>query len=79
MAFDGKSAGRKNLLDAFGLGRGVRKPDSLISRDFLIILRKTSIFSLYFICADAMTAATAEITALKIVYCVKKDMSKVSS
>lgn len=66
MVFDGKFAGGKRLLDAFGLKRGVEEPNSLKSRALSIILCRTSIFSLCLIYANVMSAAMAEVTALEI-------------
>lgn len=54
------------MLDAFGLEKGVKKPDSLKSRTFLIISHRASMFSLCLASAEAMAAATAEVTVLKI-------------
>lgn len=44
----------------------MEETDSLKSRDFLIISRKTSIFSLCFICTQAIAAAMVEETTLEI-------------
>lgn len=54
------------MLDAFGLKKGMKEPDSLKSRTFLIISRRASMFSLCLASAKAMAAATAEVTVLKI-------------
>lgn len=44
----------------------MEEPDSLKSRDILIISRRTSISSLCLVWADAMAVTTAEVTALEI-------------
>lgn len=64
--FDGRSDKKKTLLKAFGLGGEVEEADSLKSKDFLIISRKMSIFSLCFICTEAIIAAIVEETTLEI-------------
>ena len=84
MAFIRRSTGGESLLDAFRSGEGVEEPDSLKSRAFLIILRKASISSLCLVCADVIAAAMAEVTILKIEYCIAgsiagEDMAEVSS
>lgn len=58
------------MLDVFRSGGGVEEPNSLRSRDFLIILRMASISSLCLVCTDVMTAAMAEVTALEIKCCI---------
>lgn len=83
MAFDGRFAGRKTLLDVFGLGRRVEKPDFLRCRAFLIISYKASIFSLCLVYADDMAAAMVEVITLEIKYCIAgsitgRDMPEVS-
>ena len=44
----------------------MEETESLRSKDFLIISRRASISSSYFICIASMAAATADVTALAI-------------
>lgn len=66
MAFDGRSAREKTLLEVFKLVGRVEEPDSLKSKDFLIISCMVSISSLCLVCTDAMVVAMKEVTALEI-------------
>lgn len=68
--FDWKSTRGETILDAFRLGEGVKKPDSLKSKDFSIILCKESIFSLCLVDTNAIAVIMAEVIALEIKGCI---------
>lgn len=84
MAFDERFAGKESLLDAFRSEGRIEEPDFLMSKVFLIISRRASIFSSCLVCANAMAAAMAEVTALEIMCYIAEsnkgqDMLEVSS
>lgn len=66
MVFGRKLVPRCALRIATRLEGKIAEKDSFKSKEFLIISRKTSIFSLCFACIVSIAAITANVTALAI-------------